>query len=309
MKTIKYWAIMAAAACMCMTACKGKTDKGGAQSEEQSGNAEQVESVNNATTSAEGVNLEQLDELGYMVCPLCIQDKGKVDENGEPVTVERKWICGSGVGVKNMMEWVLYTQDPRFAFNLDGWHFVGKDIVNADETYKMNDEDAMMSLSSYCTIRTEKYTKPEQPEQFEPYSLSTIYLLDPDYDAPKVFLTGNQHTYDDPELKELVENKGESSDYILTSFYKQEWITVTLTNYNNQKLVVMPYQYNYENVIFNDEKLAEAVWSGTAEQSEEGMTAQFYVGDELPVGFYDLLVIDGEQAKACVTMALAPTKQ
>lgn len=54
-----------------------------------------------------------------------------------------------------MVEWI------NTPFNWDGWHLVGDDIVNADETYAMTEEwlgpDAGGMFSSCCTVTTKPY--------------------------------------------------------------------------------------------------------------------------------------------------------
>lgn len=55
-----------------------------------------------------------------------------------------------------MEEWV------NSPFNWNGWHKVGDDIVNADETLKMTADwlgtDPASGFSSYCDVTTEPFT-------------------------------------------------------------------------------------------------------------------------------------------------------
>lgn len=282
--------MMAAAVCMFMTACKGKADQANAESEAEAEATEQV--ADDEQTPAQEVDMDALSD--YTVCPFCLQDRGRVDADGNPVTVDRQWICGSTVGANNIAEWVLLTQDPRFAFNVDGWHFVGKDIVNADESYKINDEDAQMSLSSFCTIRTEPYTKPAEPEHYDPVRFMNFRALDPDYSVPDIKISGNHHGEVEP-----------NGDQVQSAYYLQEWVTVTMPADKGITLAVVPYELIHGDFTFDDEKLASAIWSGKPEANDDGtVSAQFYISEEQPAGCYDLLLIRDAFAIARLTMVM-----
>lgn len=304
MKKMSVWAVTAAVACLSLVGCKGKGDNNSAEANNQANATEQTESE--ATEGDEMTAEGELDD--YMVCPLMLQIEGKTDDEGNPVCEEVKWMCGSSVGTSTMADWVMYNQDPRFGFNKGGWHFVGKDIVNKDETYKIVDEDAWMALSSYCTIRTEKYVKPEKVEAYEHVSYSRLYEVEgTEMEQPLLKTFGNRHAYTD-ENKEYVESH-ELMDKVMTSFYLQEWVSVQLPGELLDKdltLAVMPYQARYENVKFDADKLSECVWTGKLENDEESgnAVAAFYVNEEMPVGYYDLLIIANEKAQYRLTVVM-----
>lgn len=82
------------------------------------------------------------------ICPFYIEENG----------VEKPYYLIMEMGC-SMEEWV------ETPFNWNGWHIVGEDIVNADETYKMTadwvGENAEQSFSSCCTVTTEEYVPQE----------------------------------------------------------------------------------------------------------------------------------------------------
>lgn len=301
---------MCMAAALCLTACKGKED---ATTEE--GQTEQTEQTQEEQAVTATANSEEL-EANYSVCPFCLQDKGKVDENGEPVTVERKWICGSSAGASRIADWVLYTQDSRFNFNTDGWHFVGKDIVNADETYKIADQSVYEEMSSFCTIFTEKYTKPAVVEDYVHVAYSRLYSLldEPPFEVSGIKLLGNQHDYNTPELKEYAGNASLESEHIQSSFYLNEWVTVSLPAELKSKgisIVVMPHQPNYDNVTLDETLLSKAAANVTPElNAESGMLqAEFYVNMDAPVGLYDILIVSNSKPIYRFTTIMSPAKE
>ena len=296
--------MMASTACLCLIGCKGKSDNSNVAADESQ--ATVAEQTTDETQSADTESLT--GELGehYNLCPFCLQIEGKNDAEGNPVTENRQWIMGSSVGVATVADWVLYTLDPAYNLNVDGWHFVGKDIVNADETFKINDEDAQMSLSSFCTIRTEKYIKPEQVEAYEHVTFKRLYEVEgAEMEAPMLKTSGNRHAYKGEAL-EYVENK-ELQDKAITSFYLQEWVKVELpAELNDITLTVVRHQHQYEGVTYDADKLAESLWTGKAEVDEEtgNATATFYVSDEQPVGFYDLLMVKDDKVQCYLSMVM-----
>lgn len=306
MRKISILAMTAATACLCLMGCKGKSDNNAAGADAQDATAAGQEQVQEGTADAQDVSGELADL--YMLCPFMLQVDGQINSDGEPVTVERKWICGSSVGSNTVADWVLYTLDPSFPFNVDGWHFVGRDIVNAAETYKIVDEDAWMSLSSYCTIRTEKYVKPEHAEAYQHVTFSRLYSVDePAFEAPNLKTQGNRHNYK-AEALEYVQDP-DLQDRAITSFYLQEWVSVMLPAQladQDVTLAVVRYQYAYDNVTFDADRLSECLWNGKPELDQEtgNATASFYVNDSEPVGFYDLLFIANQKVQHRLTLLM-----
>lgn len=304
MKKISFWAMTVAVAGLCLMGCKSKGDNNTAEGNAEGTSAEQV--GGEASANGDGVSAE-LEDL-YTICPFCLQVDGKVDAEGNPVTEDRTWVCGSSVGTSTIADWVIFTQDPRFAFNKDGWHFVGKDIVNAAETYKINDEDAYMSLSSYCTIRTEKYTRPDKVELHEHNTYCHLYTTDDaEMEAPLLKTQGNRHDYKGEDAAYI--QTDELTDRVITSFYLQEYVTVSLPAEladQDVTLAVVRYQPVYEGVTYDADKLAEALWTGKPEVSEETgyATADFYISQDEPVGCYDLLLIQGQKVQHRLTMMM-----
>lgn len=310
MKKMSFWAMAATVACLTLVGCKSKSDnnaaEGGADDNAATAAAEQAEAEEAA---GEGQAVEgDLSEL-YSLCPFCLQVEGKTDAEGNPVTVDRQWVLGSSIGVSTIADWVVYTLDPHLSQNVDGWHFVGRDIVNADETYKIVDEDAWMSLSSWCTVRTEKYTKPKKVEPFTHLTFHHLYEVEgTEMEAPLLKTMGNRQQYQEDEAKEYAEST-ELTDRVQTSFELQEWVTVSLPAElasQDVTLAVMPFQHRYEGVAFDADKLSQALWSGKPEVDDETgyATASFYVSEEQPVGFYDLLLIKDEKAQYRLTLVM-----
>lgn len=83
---------------------------------------------------------------GENVCPFYIEIGG----------VEYSYYRISGLDQGTMQTWI------NTPLNWNGWHLVGNDIVNGDETYKMTSEwigeDPEQSFSSGCTVTTEPYS-------------------------------------------------------------------------------------------------------------------------------------------------------
>lgn len=299
----------AAVAGLCLTGCKGKDNNNAAQGEADANATEQQVESQEATSANESAagNLEDY----YMVCPFCLQVKGQTDADGNPVTENRTWICGGSVGASKITDWVLYTQDPAFPFNKDGWHFVGKDIVNADETYKIVDEDATMELSSYCTVRTEKYEKPKKMETYEHATFKRVYSVDDaETDVPQLKTSGNRHQYTGRAL-EYVESK-EMEEEVLTSFYLQEWVTLLFPAETlNQDLELALVRHQHQCNTYSLDNLPEKLWEGKPEaDAETGMaTATFYVSDEEPAGFYDLLFISNGKVQHYLSLIMTAEKK
>lgn len=293
-----------AVASLSLFGCKSKSDNNSAEDNAEGTSTEQVEGEGSASNETVSTELEDL----YSVCPFCLQVDGKVDADGNLVTVDRKYIMDRSVGVNTIADWVVYTLDPRFPFNKDGWHFVGKDIVNAAETYKINDEDAFMSLSSFCDIRTEKYTRPEKVEAYEHNTFRRLYATDDaEMEAPLLKTQGNRHNYQGEVLEYIQSN--ELTDRVITSFYLQEYVTVSLPAELAEQdvtLAVVRYQPTYEGITYDADKLAEALWTGKPEVNQETghATAEFYVSQEEPVGFYDLLIIAGQKVQHRLSMIM-----
>ena len=83
---------------------------------------------------------------GENVCPFYIEIGG----------VEYSYYRISGLDEGTMLTWI------DTPLNWNGWHLLGNDIVNGDETYKMTSdwigESPEQSFSSGCTVTTEPYS-------------------------------------------------------------------------------------------------------------------------------------------------------
>lgn len=86
---------------------------------------------------------------GENICPFYIEIDG----------VEYSYYRVSGLDEGTMQTWI------DTPLNWDGWHLLGNDIVNGDETYKMTSdwvgENPEQSFSSGCTVTTEPYSPSE----------------------------------------------------------------------------------------------------------------------------------------------------
>lgn len=92
---------------------------------------------------------------GENVCPFHIEIGG----------VEYSYYRISGLDKGTMQTWI------NTPLNWNGWHLMGNDIVNGDETYKMTSEwigeDPAQSFSSGCTVTTEPYSPSDAGESAE----------------------------------------------------------------------------------------------------------------------------------------------
>ncbi|MBE5960350.1 MAG: hypothetical protein E7256_03025 [Lachnospiraceae bacterium] len=85
---------------------------------------------------------------GYSICPFYI------NVNGEDQYYY--WATDGEGYTGNIRDWV------DSDFNWNGWHIIGRYIVNADETFQITTESMQESFSSFCTYYTEKFD-PEDP--------------------------------------------------------------------------------------------------------------------------------------------------
>ncbi|MCQ2418807.1 MAG: hypothetical protein MJ085_03370 [Clostridia bacterium] len=112
----------------------------------------QVSSENESQDDPAEYSMEYWEEKypGENVCPFTIEIDG----------VEYNYYRVSGLDEGTMITWI------ETPLNWNGWHLLGDDIVNADETYKMTDdwagEEPEQYFSSFCTVTTEPYTPPER---------------------------------------------------------------------------------------------------------------------------------------------------
>lgn len=137
--------ILATLLLMSLAAC-GKTTKTPAETTEKQD--EQPTQTEFEGDPAE-YSMEYWEEKypGENVCPFSIEIDG----------VEYSYYRVSGLDEGTMRTWI------DTPLNWNGWHLVGDDIVNADETYKMTDdwaaEEPEQYFSSFCTVTTEPYEK------------------------------------------------------------------------------------------------------------------------------------------------------
>ena len=142
---------------LCFAAC-GKKDEAPVDQEETAQSQEDMTAE--SETSAEDTTASE-DEAepaeysaeywekkypGENICPFSIEIDG----------VEYSYYRISSLDEGTMITWI------NTPLNWDGWHLVGEDIVNKDETYKMTADwagkEPEQAFSSCCTVTTEKYT-------------------------------------------------------------------------------------------------------------------------------------------------------
>lgn len=258
-------------------------------------------------SASEATDLSAALENDYIVCPFEIQDNGKVDQDGNIVANRRYFIGGSTIGAHTMAEWVYVCSDPRFNFNVDGWHFVGKDIVNADETYKIDDEwvgDSPLSFSSFCTVPTVKYVKPAKVEPYTYIKWSEVVSMYEGEELP-LKLKGNRHDYD--KYQDYVE--GDYDIYnVQASFYLNEYIEVYADECVKDmglKAVCLPYRLSYDGVFLDDALMETALFSNDMnERDDDGKYFSAYISIDKPAGFYDLVFFQGERPYARIALIL-----
>ena len=157
--------LLAAMMLLSLAACGGKTEPDAQENTDEA----QVSSEDTESTEAAEVNTEETAEdatfpegdpaeysrefweekyPGENICPFYI------DENGTEYSYY--WVSGLDGWDGTMGSWI---DQP---FNWNGWHRTEDGcIVNADETLKITDgwANGDESLSSFCTVTTEKYEK------------------------------------------------------------------------------------------------------------------------------------------------------
>lgn len=147
-----------------LAACGKKEDKP-SENEGQTGNTQNQQ--NKPTKPEEKVDPAEYSMdywaekyPGQNVCPFYIEMGG----------VAYSYYRISGLDEGTMQTWI------NTPLNWNGWHLVGNDIVNGDETYKMTSdwigENPEQSFSSGCTITTEPYSPSgaKEPEQTSSYN-------------------------------------------------------------------------------------------------------------------------------------------
>ena len=131
---------------LCMFSCGKKNET------EPENNNVDISEENTITESDELIaeyTQEEWEERypGENVCPFIIEVGG----------IEYNYYHISGFDDGTMRSWI------GAPTNWNGWHLVGEDIVNKDETYKMTDnwgaEEPEDHISSWCVVTTEPYSK------------------------------------------------------------------------------------------------------------------------------------------------------
>ncbi|MCQ2435256.1 MAG: hypothetical protein MJ062_08475 [Oscillospiraceae bacterium] len=106
-----------------------------------------LEAADDAANEAEQYSMEYWEAAypGENVCPFYIEIDG----------VQYSYYRVSGLDESTMRTWI------DTPLNWNGWHLVGDDIVNGDETFRMTDdwagEEPEQSFSSCCVVTTERY--------------------------------------------------------------------------------------------------------------------------------------------------------
>lgn len=283
-----------AATCLTIAACGNKNKK--AQGSEAE--AETETEVAEAAESEES-ELQEADSDIHMVCPFLIQIAGKKNENGDPLEVTRYYYCDhTPLGSSNFPEWVMVSSDPSYKYNVDGWHFVGKDIVNADETLKICDEwagDEPEAFSSYCTVTTEPYKKPSTItpyDYFFPGRIMTLWEEDCPFTLNGVKLFGNRHDMSSERMQNYA-GEGHMSEGFLASFYLNEYITLSIDYEGSKKdvqVICLPHNENYEGVKVDDALLEKACFSYNLSEIEDGEVCfEDYISIDHEPGVYELL--------------------
>ena len=127
----------------------------GKKEETPAGNENQTENTQQDNTTESGEKGDPAEYSmdywaekypGENICPFYIEIGG----------VEYSYYRISGLDKGTMLTWI------NTPLNWNGWHLLGNDIVNGDETYKMTSdwigEEPEQSFSSGCTITTEPYS-------------------------------------------------------------------------------------------------------------------------------------------------------
>lgn len=293
MKKLFTYTFAAMAICACIASCKN--NKGPKTTE--GGDAEvETEIVEENETAEEVDATQQAFEDRHMVCPFAIQDKGKVNQDGDMVEIEHKFLCDhSQIGGSTVADWVYSCMSPTFNDNTEGWHFLGRDIVNGDETYKIADEwvgDDAYGLSSFCTVPTVKY---ERPEKIDDYVHMRWGHVEEQAEGNElaVKLIGNRHQYDTERLQEYVSSAYDEYAKVQANFYLNEYIAVysnTSTKDLGLKAVCLPYNETYEAILLDDALLEKAIFvHDMNECGENGLFFSDYINLDRPAGVYDLV--------------------
>ena len=142
--------ILAALMLLSLAAC-GKNEKKPAENESKIENT-QNQKENNTESGEKGDPAEYSMDYwaekypGENICPFYIEISG----------VKYSYYRISGLDNGTMLTWI------NTPMNWNGWHLLGNDIVNGDETYKMTSdwigETPEQTFSSCCTVTTEPYS-------------------------------------------------------------------------------------------------------------------------------------------------------
>lgn len=102
------------------------------------------------------------------------------------------WATGGDDNSGNIADWV------DTDFNWNGWHMVGRYMVNKDETYRLTMESMTMPFSSCCTYYTEKFD-PDDPAidtRYFNYDSRYDYFVElvEEYDGFEVVYGNNDQT-------------------------------------------------------------------------------------------------------------------
>lgn len=142
---------------ICFAACDKKSETPAnqdktAQSRENMTSESETSAEDTAASEDEAEPAEYSAEYwekkypGENICPFSIEIDG----------VKYSYYRISSLDEGTMITWI------NTPLNWNGWHLVGEDIVNKDETYKMTADwtgkEPEQAFSSCCTVTTEKYT-------------------------------------------------------------------------------------------------------------------------------------------------------
>ncbi|MBQ0145189.1 MAG: hypothetical protein MJY86_04115 [Bacteroidales bacterium] len=310
MKRLFTYALAAVAICACIASCKNNKGTKAAEGESDEAGIE-TETVAENESSEEADAAQLAFEDRHMICPFSIQDKGKVDEAGEMVVIDHKFISDrSQIGGGTVADWVYSCMAPMCNFNTEGWHFVGKDIVNGDETYKIDDEwvgEDACALSSFCTVPTVKYEKPAKVEPYIHMRWGSVQAFAEENELP-LRLTGNRHSYDTEKLEEYASSENYETYPVQANFYLNEYIELRSNESTKDlglKAVCLPYHDTYEAVVLDDALLEQALFTHDMNECDEtGLFFSDYINIECPEGVYDLVFFKGSEPFARISLFL-----
>jgi len=204
---------------------------------------------------------------------------------GDEMTTHRFISDDSNLGCRTMEEWIV-----KSPFDVEGWHFVGDDIVNSDETLCLTQEwvgHSPNKLSNSCVVHTRKFQRPAKVEPNRHKIYGRLETVGKDEDSRLQIsgfkLMGNRHSYSDEEVETAQYPQNGVKD-IQLNFFLNEHIEFYVFGEGidrETQIVCVPHGKSFDEALFSHD---------FRKKGEDGLVCSDYINADLPEGIYDAYI-------------------